>query len=196
MYARRYIPMTIWICTFSALLGCAGCTGEALTLTDAAFADLIRSATGADDSGRIDDNPSADDPNEAEDPNNASDDPNSAVDDGGVQDDSSLYTDGSRQANLQGVGDASGSAEYLVVDGRRKFKIEVQHVAPGDYTVRINGIEIFTLSVDATGFAEVEFDSKSEAGHAPFPEDFPESIENDDTVDIGGIVSGTFTTAQ
>jgi len=72
------------------------------------------------------------------------------------------------------------------------FKIEVEHFAPGEYAVLINGVEAFTLSVGAPGLVEIEFDSKIEPGHTPFPGGFPAEIRTGDTVEVLGIVSGPF----
>lgn len=136
--------------------------------------------------GVTDDNPSSDD---LTDDNSA--DGNSSSDDTGAGGTGSP-ADVRLETRLSGTGLESGSAEYRVVDGRRRFKVEVEDFAPGTYGIAINGVEIAQITVGPSGIAEVEFDSSVEPGHTPLPANFPGDVVSGDTVTVDGIVSGTF----
>ena len=198
----------------AAALFSAGCVTEALPLTDGALAELIQSASpsdnsqsGDDSSGRVDDStpPSSDDFSSDDSPGSQSSDdaPSSADDSVAPSADSSSSSDipasGPNQrirADLSGGGLESGHADHRVEDGRRKFSVEVEDFAPGLYAVRINGVEVAMISVGSLGTAEIEFDSKVEVGHTPFPATFPEEVQVGDTVDVGGLVTGAFVPDQ
>jgi hypothetical protein len=59
---------------------------------------------------------------------------------------------------------ASGHARFRSKDGRETFSVEIEDVAAGEYTLYVAGIERATISVGATGTAEVEFSSTGESG--------------------------------
>jgi hypothetical protein len=136
-------------------------------------------------------------------PDGVSDDP-AADDNGGLQpdDDPGQSAAGNAAPDatgdfrlktaLSGNGAQSGNADYRLEAGREKFKVEVQHFAPGTYEVRINGVHVADITVGPLGTAEIEFDSKVELGHTPFPDGFPETIRTGDEVSVGGLVSGVF----
>lgn len=125
---------------------------------------------------------------------------NAADDDSGMSSNGGLSTDDGGNAGelrletrLAGDTAAKGNADYRVVDGdRRKFKVEVENFPPGEYEVRINGVAVAKIAVGATGFAEIEFDSKVEPGHQPLPENFPAEIKAGDTINVGGLAEGRF----
>lgn len=203
----------------AATLFSAGCVTEALPLTDGALAELIQSGSPSDNSpssddsvGRVDDSSPSSSDSSSSDSSSADDSPDSqssddspsSSDDGmSSSDDNSPSSDtpvsGPNQrlrAGLSGGGAESGHADYRVEDGRRKFSIEVEDFAPGDYSVRINGVDVAVISVGALGTAEIEFDSKIELGHTPFPGTFPAAVQTGDVVDIAGIVSGALALDQ
>ena len=187
-------------------LALAGCVTDSLPQTDTALADFIQSAAPSDDSasrddstGRVDDSsssstddsasraPGADDSSgstSSDDLSGSPDDSASPADDGASASSSEFTGSDQRlRAGLSGAGAESGNADYRVESGRRKFSVEVEDFAPGDYAVRVNGVEVAVISVGSLGTAEIEFDSKIEAGHTPFPAAFPNDIQIGDVVE-------------
>lgn len=203
------------VCT--TLIICLGCTGPA-TLSDFLGADLISLfANGLDDSGRSSAETAGDDPpghdinddNGGDRPDGVSDD--AAGDDNGgdrpdgVSDDTPVDNDRNNpgtepgagadvriEARLTGDTAASGHAEFRREAGRRKFKVEVEDFPAGIYGVFVNGKRVAEIEVGVSGLAEIEFDSKIELGHVPFPSEFPQSIDKGDIVRVGELVEGKF----
>lgn len=186
------------VCT--TLITCLACAGPA-TLSDFLGVDLTSLlGSGLDDSGRSstetagDDSPSQDinDDNGGDRPDGMSDDsprddsPNDPAAEPGPAADVRI------EARLTGDSAASGHAEFRREGGRRKFKVEVEDFPAGIYGVFLNGKQVTEIEVGASGLAEIEFDSKIEPGHVPFPSDFPESVEKGDTLRVGELVEGKF----
>jgi hypothetical protein len=126
----------------------------------------------------------------------ADDDPNRSDNSAATADASPVPASPRLRATLSGDGAESGHADYRVEDGRRKFTVEVEDFAPGEYAVLINGVEVAVLSVGTLGTAEIEFDSKVEVEHVRFPVGFPAEIQTDDVVSIDGVVGGRFAVDQ
>lgn len=217
---KRRLLATIALCSALASLGCTP-TGDAGGLADlGALLDQVLAPRPDDNGGLrpdgVSDDPAGDD--SAGRPDGASDDapgddkggdrPDGVSDDapptdpGGSRDDN-VSDDPSDDAPapaddlrietaLAGDGTASGSAVYRVEAGRRKFKVEVEDAPAGIYPIRINGVAVAELTIGELGFGEVEFDSKPEPGHVPFPDAFPQAIRAGDVVEVGALVSGVF----
>ncbi len=198
----RAVVLSCFSCV--AALTAAGCVSGTLPLTDGTLAELIQSFTPSDNSPAIDDSSgSADDssPSTSDGLRSDGSDSSQGFDDspGSSDDGASSSTTGSTavadqrlRAELRGGGAERGHADYRFEDGRRKFNLEVEHFAAGDYAVRLNGVEAFAISVGPLGTTEVEFDSKPEIDHTPFPAGFPSEIQTGDVVDVAGVVSGAF----
>ncbi len=95
-------------------------------------------------------------------------------------------------ARLDGAGSAYGEAEYFEDNGRRAFDFEAYRVPAGSYALLINGVEVATITVGSSGYAEVHFDSQPGPGVQPLPDNFPQSVQPGDQVALGDLLSGTF----
>jgi len=132
------------------------------------------------------------DPNNLADPNDFSGDPNDIS--GGI--DPNQVPPGDRgevrlRAPLTGPGRESGSAAYRLEGGRERFKVEIEDAAPASsHDIVINHVVIGTITANASGFAEIEFDTVIEPGHVPLPASFPTDVRAGDTVFIGNILMG------
>jgi hypothetical protein len=185
---RGNLSAAVCMCSALTLFAVSGCVSSAFPLTDSAIAELLQTESvpqdGTGGSQSSDESPADDVSAEAD----LADSPD---DDFATTSTANALADVRLRADLRGAGEPRGQVDYRVEDGRRSFKVEVEHFAAGEYSVRINGVEVLTLSVGSLGFAEVEFDTKSEPGHTPFPPGFPSEIQVGDTIDVAGIVSGT-----
>ena len=61
--------------------------------------------------------------------------------------------------------DASGEAEFEQEDDRREFKVEVEDISPGTYTVVVADTSRGELDVGEETEAEIEFRNPAESGH-------------------------------
>lgn len=179
----------------AALMGCANVEnldGVADGLSSL-LAGLAAPNTADDNGGQradgVSDDPAGDD-NGGQRPAGVSDDP--PGNDKGGSDAGSDASDSRIQMRLVGDGLESGSAEYRVEAGRRKFKVEVEDFQPGTYTVALNGVIVAEIIIGPLGTAEIEFDSKTEVGHVPFPDGFPAVVRAGDVLNVGELVSGAF----
>jgi len=89
------------------------------------------------------------------------------------------------------AGDISGQADYRDRQGRRQFSVEVEGFGPGEvYDVEVANVVVGTVTIDALGFGDLNFDDNFEAGQdAPatqFPATFPAiSANGGEKVEVG-----------
>jgi len=100
------------------------------------------------------------------------------------------------RAELAGVGDVSGQADFEQRRGRRKFSVEIEGVGAGDtFDVIVRGVNVGTITANGLGVAELDFDDT--AGpldlDLPFPSNFPR-LNGGESVAVGGTLSGTLQT--
>ncbi len=91
------------------------------------------------------------------------------------------------------AGDISGKVQYRE-RGRRQFSVQVEGLQPGDrYDVMVSGSVVGTVTIDAFGFGDLNYDSNFEAGlddpATQFPPNFP-ALDGGETVTVGPL-SGT-----
>lgn len=140
----------------------------------------------------------------ADDPDD-SDDDDSDGDDSGIDDsDDDDSTDGDEDAAtttlraiLTGTGAASGHADWEVGTDRTSFNVEVESGTPGAVLdIVVNSVTVARLTLDATGFGEIEFrdppDDSPASNEVPFPANFPSPIVEGVVVSAGDL-QGTLT---
>lgn len=102
-----------------------------------------------------------------------------AGDDGGVRPDSDFNDDASSdsgnariemRAVLRGPGAEHGDAKYRERGTRMRLNVELEDAIPGSaHGIFVDGVMIGELTIGALGEGEVEFDTKIEPGHVPWP---------------------------
>ncbi len=95
-------------------------------------------------------------------------------------------------ASLSGGGSSSGSAVWRVRSDRVVFKVEVESGLPGAVLdIVVDGVIIATLTLDATGFGEVEYrdppDNNPDPNEFPLPDIFPADVGDGSTVWVGDL---------
>ena len=91
------------------------------------------------------------------------------------------------------AGDVSGKVQYRD-RGRRQFSVEVEGLQPGDrYDVMISSAVVGTITIDAFGIGNLDYDSNFEPGFddpaTQFPPNFP-ALDGGEMVVVGSL-SGT-----
>jgi len=105
------------------------------------------------------------------------------------------------RASLNGLTSAYGRAEYSVEyeHGRfeSQFEVDLYAAIPGStYDVSINGSVVGSVTINSRGRGKLEYkDFPHEAGELPFPAGFITPVAAD-TIDVGGIVSGSLIVRQ
>ena len=95
-------------------------------------------------------------------------------------------------APLSGGGSSSGSAVWRVRSDRVVFKVEVESGQPGAMLdIVVDGVVIDALTLDATGFGEVEYrdppDNNPDPNEFPLPDIFPADVGDGSTVWVGDL---------
>ncbi len=93
------------------------------------------------------------------------------------------------------AGDISGQADFKQSGSRRQFSVQVEGLTPGDaYDVMVGGQAVGTLTINALGVGDLNYDDNFEPGvddpATQFPANFP-TIHAGTLVQVGEL-SGTF----
>lgn len=150
------------VATAGAMTQTQGCDGNVvLTLLVPQLNSLLPPSTqpGSDDSAGHDLN----DDNGVDAPGHDLNDDNGGQNPGGTTPLATLGT-------AMKAGGAEAEVVFTKFTGRSKLEVEVNHAAAGQqFVVTIAGVDVGTLTADALGRANVEFDTKVEAGHTAWP---------------------------
>jgi hypothetical protein len=97
-------------------------------------------------------------------------------------------------AVLSGAGPEHGDAEYREVGTRRKLKVELEDAVVGStHAIVVDGVSVGDLVIGPLGEGEVEFDTKIEPGHVPWPADLPLRLSPGVIIQVGntsGVLAG------
>lgn len=120
---------------------------------------------------------------------------------GGGSGSSSSNSETQLRASLNGLTSAYGRAEYSVefehVRFESQFEVDLYGAVPrSTYAVSINGSVVGSVTINSRGRGKLEYKHfPHEAGELPFPAGFVTPVAGD-TVDVGGIVSGSLVVSQ
>lgn len=97
-------------------------------------------------------------------------------------------------AVLSGVGPEHGDAEYREVGTRRKLKVELEDAIVGStHVILVDGVSVGELVIGPLGEGEIEFDTKIQPGHAPWPANLPLRLGPGVIIEVGntsGVLAG------
>ncbi len=89
-------------------------------------------------------------------------------------------------AVLTGPSPEHGDAEYREEGTRRRLKIELEDAVPGSvHMIVVDGVHISDLTIGPAGEGEVEFDTKVEDEHLPWPAELPDRLSAGAVIQVG-----------
>ncbi len=91
------------------------------------------------------------------------------------------------RAELAGIGDISGQADFRDKEGRKKFSVEVEGLTPNSmFDVMVAGVVVGTVTTDGLGFGDFNLDSNFEPGDVTpdLPGNFP-ALNGGEKVEVG-----------
>jgi len=97
-------------------------------------------------------------------------------------------------AVLSGMGPEHGDTVYREVGTRRKLSVELEDAVVGStHEILVDGVSVGNLVIGPLGQGEIEFDTKIEPGHVPWPANLPPRLGPGVVIQVGntsGVLAG------